>query len=173
MEGNIHVPCGKCPKCLKRRASGWSFRLMQEGKSALSALFVTLTYAKDIKTTKNGYMTLNKRDAQLFFKKLRKKRSKKENQDAPIKYYLCGEYGGKFKRPHFHAIVFNSSYDHVLNSWDHGNVHFGDVNGASIGYCLKYMQKPKQTGKHANDDRLPEFSLMSKGLGKPISIRPP
>jgi len=44
-----------------------------------------------------------------------------------------------------------------------GNVHFGEVNPATICYTLKYMEKPKQIKKH--DSRQPEFSLMSKKLG--------
>lgn len=44
-----------------------------------------------------------------------------------------------------------------------GNIHFGEVNPATILYTLKYMSKPKTITKH--DTRNPEFSLMSKGLG--------
>jgi len=39
------------------------------------------------------------------------------------------------------------------------------VNGASVGYVLKYMTKKGKIPMHQNDDRIPEYSNMSKGLG--------
>lgn len=110
-------------------------------------------------------MTLNKKDVQLFFKRLRKLNEKKNNP-LKISYYLCGEYGGKTCRPHYHIILFNALVETVQTAWTCGGVHYGEVNGASIGYTLKYMSKAKRIPQHANDDRTPEFSLMSKGLGK-------
>lgn len=157
----IPVPCGKCPECLKRRVSGWSFRLMQEGKNATSAHFLTLTYdTGHVPLTQKGYMQLDKRDLQLFMKRLRKK-----NPLTKLKYYAVGEYGGRTMRPHYHIILFNADIATVQLSWQLGQIHYGDVNGASIGYTLKYMTKPGKIPLHKNDDRLPEFSLMSKGLG--------
>lgn len=156
----IPVPCGKCPECLARRASGWSFRLMQEDKRSSSAMFLTLTYdTGHVPITKNGFMTLNKRDVQLFMKRLRKVSREK------LRYYVCGEYGGKTNRPHYHMILFNADISKIQAAWQQGQVHYGDVNGASVGYTLKYMSKPSRIPMHKNDDRLREFSLMSKGLG--------
>lgn len=92
--------------------------------------------------------------------------------DQKLKYYYCGEYGGRTMRPHYHMLLFNSNHDDVLNAWVDpdkkkpiGSIHFGDVNGASVGYTLKYMMKPGKIPLHKNDDRIPEFSNMSKGLG--------
>jgi hypothetical protein len=82
-----------------------------------------------------------------------------------IKYYLCGEYGGKTFRPHYHAIIFNADIKNIEASWQNGSIHYGTVNGASVGYTLKYMFKLGRIPLHQNDDRQPEFSLMSKGLG--------
>lgn len=164
------LPCGKCPNCLKRRTSGWSFRLMKEGERSESALFVTLTYdTKYVPITKNGYMTLNKRDIQTFMKRLRKLSDKK------LKYYVCGEYGSIRERPHYHMIIFNADKEYIEKAWSYykagfgnvaiGSIYIGQVNEATIGYTLKYMQKAGKIPKHRNDDRLKEFSLMSKGLG--------
>lgn len=156
----IPVPCGKCADCLKRRVSGWSFRLMNEEKKSSSAFFLTLTYdTKHVDITKNGFMTLNKKHMQDFMKRLRKRNQEK------LKYFLVGEYGGKTKRPHYHLILFNAVLDTVQPAWELGSVHYGLVTGASVGYTLKYMMKPSKIPMHKNDDRLKEFSLMSKGLG--------
>lgn len=164
------LPCGKCPNCMKRRTSGWSFRLVKEGERSETALFVTLTYdTKYVPLTKNGYMTLNKRDIQTYMKRLRKL------SETKLKYYVCGEYGSKRDRPHYHMIIFNADAEKVERAWSHyqaglgyvpiGSIYIGEVNEATIGYTLKYMQKQGKIPKHKNDDRLKEFSLMSKGLG--------
>lgn len=159
------VPCGKCPECLKRRVSGWSFRLMQEDKVSFSSHFVTLTYdTKHVPITKNGFMSLAKDDVQRFFKRLRK--AEALISDNKIKYYLCGEYGGKTQRPHYHMLIFNvTKISLIEQSWNLGQCHYGLVSEASVGYTLKYMNKAKKIPMHRNDDRLQEFSLMSKGLG--------
>lgn len=193
-ETGLSFPCGKCYPCKARRVSGWSFRLMQEAKRSDSALFITLTYNNDtVPITSKGYMTLNKRDVQLFLKRLRiysvrskktralpkassllsknnkqktpQKNNKKQILKTKIKYYLAGEYGGKTDRPHYHIILFNSNFDHVEATWLKGDVHYGELSEASAAYTLKYISKDTRIPLHKNDDRQPEFSLMSKGLG--------
>lgn len=188
------VPCGKCPACLARRASGWSFRLLQEDKRSVSSFFITLTYGEHAPTSRNNFMTLSTDDIQKFYKKLRKTHASHydhtelsaSNYRPPIKYYTVGEYGGKYKRPHYHAIIFNadlklmysktdikiikmSNFDGKAQvncfQWDKGFSSVGTVSGASIGYTLKYMCKARWKPMHSNDDRTREFSLMSKGLG--------
>lgn len=203
----IPVPCGKCPACLKRRTSNWSFRLMQEYKVSDSAHFITLTYDTNfVPITKNRYMSLDRprrrlgtitrgknkgktgwisvsSDLQLFFKALRRiqfgwfrpapfrhhqwygnKRSYLYF-GKPIKYFAVGEYGTGRCRPHYHIILFNASPKCVELAWTKGYIHFGQVSEASVGYTLKYMQKPTKIPLHAKDDRVPEYQLMSKGLG--------
>jgi len=71
--GYMPFPCGKCPACVRRRVSGWAFRLNKQSEQSNSAHFVTLTYNDEhIKKTKNGFETLVKKDVQDFFKRLRK-----------------------------------------------------------------------------------------------------
>lgn len=157
-------PCGKCVNCLKRRVSGWSFRLMQEYKRSTSGHFITLTYDTDnVPLTGRGFMSLSKRDVQLFFKRLRKAHT--SEMELPIKYYAAGEYGGRTSRPHYHIILFNAKLELIQPAWNLGQLHYGTLTEASVGYTLKYIHKKPFTKKHANDDRQPEFALMSKGLG--------
>lgn len=161
----IKVPCSRCPECKKRRVSGWSFRLMQEYKICESALFITLTYdSQHVEFTKNKFLNLNKKHVQKFFKRLRK--AQFGNEGGNIRYYACGEYGGKTFRPHYHIILFNADINLISPAWNLGNVHFGQVNEASVGYTLKYINKSSRIPLHQNDDRQKEFSLMSKGIGK-------
>lgn len=159
---NFFLPCGKCYECKARRVSGWSFRLMKEAEGSTSAFFVTLTYDTDhVPITPKGFMTLSKESIQLYFKRLRKNHGK-----SKIKYYVCGEYGGHTKRPHYHVILFNADDNLIEKSWGLGSVHIGKVTPASCGYTLKYMSKPARIPEHRNDDRTPEFAHMSKGMGK-------
>lgn len=162
------IPCGRCPECTARRTSAWSFRLITHEKTAITAQFVTLTYdTENVPITNKGFMNLSKVDLQLFFKRLREQPKNKENKKMgfPIKYYACGEYGSNTFRPHYHIIIFNAHLDTISPSWNKGEVHFGEVTGASIGYTLKYISKPSRIPLHQNDDRQKEFSLMSKKLG--------
>lgn len=135
---------------------------MHECKQSLSAHFVTLTYdTAHVPITKNRFMGLSKRDLQLFFKRLRKRQP-----GVRLKYYAAGEYGGKTNRPHYHVILFNASLAHISPAWEMGEVHYGEVTPASVGYTLKYISKQSRIPMHRNDDRQPEFALMSKGLGE-------
>lgn len=159
----VPVPCGKCPACLSRRTSVWTFRLKQQAKNANSSYFITLTYdTRFVPITKRGFLTLEKRDVQLYFKRLRKLHGP---DHTPIKYYLAGEYGSKTFRPHYHIILFNADIELIHKAWDKGEVHIGELTEASAAYTAKYINKGKIIPMHKNDDRLPEFSLMSKKLG--------
>lgn len=164
----IPVPCGKCPTCKARRVNTWVFRLMQEAKVSASAHFVTLTYdSRFVPISENGFLTLRKQDLQDYWKRLRKL-----CPGVKVKYYVAGEYGSKNRRPHYHAIVFNVPdakmfYDAwSLNGVPFGSVHVGQVSSDSVAYTMKYIDKATFQTMHSRDDRLPEFSLMSKGLGK-------
>lgn len=159
----VPVPCGRCPLCKRRRASSWAFRLRYHERET-PAHFITLTYDSDhIPISPNGFATLSKRDVQLFFKRLRKL-----CPGVRIKYYAVGEYGKQRTRPHYHAIVYSVPDSNLYDqAWTAGVVHVGTVTGASISYTLKYISKPPnpKIGRFSRDDRVKEFSLMSKGLG--------
>lgn len=172
-------PCGRCARCVKRRLSGWAFRLAEELKVSESAHFITLTYDTDyVPISSNGFLTLRKRDLQLFFKRLRqahvrdRKRNKLPGDPASIRYYACGEYGDRSRRPHYHLLLFNAKLELIEGSWrsEHGepigNIHYGKVSDGSIGYTLKYMCKDKKAFRLSKrDDRAPQFACMSKGIG--------
>lgn len=112
-------------------------------------------------------MTLKKKDVQDFMKRLRYYSPKVPK----IKYYAAGEYGSKTARPHYHIILFNADPSNVELAWRDksgaplGTCYFGTVSAASVGYTLKYISKGKFKKRHSRDDRVPEFSLMSTGLG--------
>lgn len=130
------------------------------------------------------------RSLQAFFKRLRyyeleyrdlyDRKIKKVIKRKNIKYYGCGEYGSVRRRPHYHIIIFNlSSEESIRKAWatadvrngitvdwiPFGGYDIGEVNNNTIDYCLKYICKDNWNRMHKNDDRVKEFSLMSKGLG--------
>jgi len=159
----VPVPCGKCPECLKRRTASWSFRLEVEALNWPKQYFLTLTYDSDhVPMSGNGFMSLCPSDLTKFFKRLRKRAGK-------LKYYACGEYGTHGKRPHYHVILFANETmlgSDIMATWPHGDVYFGKVEPASIKYTVQYYDKGDWLRAHARDDREPEFSRMSQGLGK-------
>lgn len=164
------VPCGKCPICYQNRANAWSFRIQAEMKDALDAHFITLTYDTPPRSY-NDLFTLRKGDLQGYFKRLREREGHRSPDIPPIKYYAAGEYGEEFQRPHYHAIILNVRNERNLTlAWTNkdkiiGYVDIGTVTPASISYVTGYIGKKIGIPWTDYDDRLPEFSLMSKKMG--------
>lgn len=168
---NPPAPCGRCLGCRIDRSKQWQIRLTHELSLWQSAMFVTFTY-----TDKNCPPTLIKKHFQLMMKRFRKKIF-----PLRVSYYIVGEYGDTFGRPHGHAIIFGFDFrEHekllknghlrpdtqFKNIWPFGLIHVGDVNKQSIGYCAKYVQK-KLMGEenkafYEAAGLEPEFSLVSK-----------
>ncbi len=100
------IPCGRCDGCQADRARKWADRLILENQMHQDAWFVTLTFndewlPKMCGPTKwSDMFTVRKEHIQKFMKRLRKE------VDFPLRYFACGEYGGKHLRPHYHLIIF-------------------------------------------------------------------
>ena len=164
------VPCGKCLSCRIAKRREWQLRMLHELATHDDAVFITLTY-DDNHLPDNSSLCVG--DLQKFFKRLRKELKKYYGRS--IRYYACGEYGDRFGRPHYHAIVYGLSLrseDQVLvrAKWPLGLVHFGTAEPDSIGYVAQYIDK-KFTGdlaKQEYDDkgRQPVFKVCSLGIGK-------
>lgn len=156
-------PCGRCLTCLQKKRADWSFRLLQELSVAQSAYFITLTYSdENVPRNQYGIPQLNKRDLQLFKKRLRK--FNKKYSEHSIRYYSVGEYGTRTHRPHYHSIMFNlhpKAMVHTLDIWELGNVQIGTVNASSIHYTTKYVINRIQF----NDTLTKPFATMSRRPG--------
>lgn len=158
-------------------------RIMDEASLSEKNCFITLTY--DEKNIPVGG-SLEKRDLQLFFKRLRKEYGK------GIRYFACGEYGETTARPHYHAAVFGVRFpDCILHTrnrngdrlfvsnalariWNKGHCLVGELTNKSAAYVARYVTK-KVNGKGADDHYLnketgevlpKEFVLMSRGSKK-------
>jgi len=161
--GYQDVPCRKCFKCIRRRTNDWVIRLTEELKVSSSAFFVTLTYSDENLIYGDLAATLCREHLKKYIRKVRKKCGKN------IKYYACGEYGTKTKRPHYHVILFNASRGAAEYSWSDngemkGHVKIGNVTQSSMAYVAKYINKASyEFAKNAGVE--PEYSVMSKNLG--------
>lgn len=158
------VPCGKCHVCIYRRATDWTFRMMEEAKVSTSVHFITLTYEDNKLPWTDDGPSLYKKDLQDFWKRFRK-----NNGIENLKYYACGEYGTKTKRPHYHAIIYNAeeaaTEQTIERDWKKGIVDVRAAKSHSMRYVANYIQK-RSTQIQEKDAREKEFSVMSKGLGK-------
>lgn len=165
------VPCGQCSVCRTKRINSWKFRLKQQDKVSKSCIFVTLTYdTQFVPISSNGFMNLNPDHLTKFFKLLRIRQERLD--DLPknwekIKYYACGEYGTRKYRPHYHIILFNVySFALIQECWKYGKIDLQtDAKEGSFAYTAGYISKPHRIPMHKNDDRVKEFSRMSKGIG--------
>lgn len=159
----IDVPCGHCVACRLARSREWAVRLLHESEFWDDAVFVTLTYDDEHLQSPS----LVPRDLQLFFKRLRK-----DLKERKIKFFACGEYGDRFARPHYHAIIFGlSAMDNKLieDNWSLGFVKVGTMTYESCRYVAGYVQKKLygDGAKFYEDNHLvPPFLRCSKGLGE-------
>lgn len=173
----IIAPCGKCFSCRTKYRRQWQLRLQHELLTYdYNAMFLTLTY-NDENLPEN--YSINKRDVQLFIKRLRK-----YYKDVPIRYFAVGEYGDKSKRPHYHLIIYglkspeqkrkstlNWKYGQFLSNsiWKKGYCFVGYVDSKCISYVSKYVLKSFVKDTSEDDFKkagmLPPFSLKSAGLG--------
>lgn len=169
----LSVPCGSCINCQMNKRSAWVARNRNELFHSISAGFLTLTIADEyIKYTESGFPTLDYKELQKFFKRLRKKYGK------GIKYFACGEYGSKSFRPHFHAIIYNLPLltngkdffefyrKRIEEIWKLGIVSFSEVIEPRIGYITKYIIKTNEEKKLYEENQIERPRLLvSRGIG--------
>lgn len=158
----LELPCGRCIGCKLERARAWSIRIGHEAQLYDSNLFVTLDYAPEHLSS----WSLCYRDFQLFMKRFRKVvdgASPGPDGDHPIRFFVAGEYGSEFKRPHWHAVLFNTALEDaelyrngtfrsaiLEKAWGKGNCVIGRLTAASAAYVAGYTLA-KHYGKSAVD----------------------
>lgn len=179
----ILLPCGQCVGCRLERSRQWAVRCVHESKMHAENCFITLTY-NDENLPRD--MSLNHEHFQRFMKRLRK-------AFAPRKFsfYMCGEYGENFGRPHYHACLFGLDFpdrkslkrldsgfflytsDILSKLWPYGFSSVSDFSFETAAYTARYIMK-KVTGDAAKEhyrfvsretgeiyDRVPEYCRMS------------
>lgn len=179
------LPCGRCLECRLEYSRQWANRCMLEAASFPDNWFITLTYDDEhLPLNDFHYPTLVKNELSNFMKSLRAYYKYHYNFDN-IRFFGCGEYGGKYGRPHYHSILFNFPvYDleflyekngHAyFNSpsidkiWNKGFVVFTDVSWDTCAYVARYVvKKAKGENEFAYKDLAiqPEYCRMSRVPG--------
>lgn len=186
----VELPCGKCVNCRLDYSRQWANRCMLEMQYHAESYFVTLTY-DNVHVPKTFYgdpesgealeaYTLNKRDFQLFMKRLRFSTGQK------LRYFASGEYGSSTYRPHYHVIIFGLHLDDLqvysksslgftyfhsdfLDSvWSNGKSVVAPVTWETCAYTARYvLKKAYGIGSEFYDlhNLEPEFALMSRRPG--------
>ena len=176
-EGYEICPCHKCIGCRLEYSRQWAVRCFHEAQMSRFSYFITFTFADPFLPSD---FSVSKKFHQNFMKRLRKEFGN------DIRFLMCGEYGEKFGRPHYHYCLFNidlsdkvyvftrNGFKYYMSArlakvWYYGNHYFSDVTFESAAYVARYVTK-KQYGDSAKEHyggREPEFALMSRkpGLG--------
>lgn len=181
----FNLPCGKCIGCRLNYAREWALRCVHEAQihkeNGKDNSFITLTYSPE---NLPHDLSLNKKHFQDFMKRLRQK-------IKPIKprYFHSGEYGEKYGRPHYHALIFGYGFpdkdlykenkkDPRLNwytskelkeLWPFGFNLIGQLTYESASYTARYiLKKVKQDIENTRGDKVPEYCTMSRlpGIGE-------
>ncbi len=195
----VEVPCGQCIGCRLSRSREWAVRCVHEASRYDDNCFITLTYRPEDLPADGSLV----RDHFVkFMKRLRRRFVEyfgcvidgvhRFIPVNPIRYYMCGEYGEHFCRPHYHACLFNFEFfdkevlakgkDFVLyesmtldDVWGHGFCSIGEVTFESAAYvsryCMKKVTGPDRYEHYVNDDGVmlePEYNTMSRrpGIGR-------
>lgn len=138
------VPCGHCLICLQNQQNQWTTRLYFEIKNSSSTHFITLTYNdSNIPTavTSDGEVvtTLKPKDVQDWLKRFRQHYKRNHGKDSKLKYFLCGEYGSRRKRPHYHLLLFNLSNEDLNYLQQDWNARFGFTYLEKVNYDAKSL----------------------------------
>lgn len=179
----LPVPCGKCLNCLSNRRSEWSLRMSLEQSYSDYTAFCTMTYDDEHcpRDELYGNGCLCKKDVVDFLKRYRKRLS---SLGVILRYYVCGEYGSKTSRPHYHAMFFFTDGDdgsviasHIgdiiqmfRDSWIKGTIvdFQAACSGGASMYVSKYVIKVEDDDYVQTMRRFgyPPFSLKSQGIGR-------
>lgn len=172
----LELGCGQCQGCRFERSRQWALRCVHEAQLHKRNSFVTLTYSPENVPRDGG---LDVTHWQKFAKRLRK-------AIGPFRFFHCGEYGERNKRPHYHACLFGvdfsadriewkpSKYGSLYVSpllaevWGLGHCSVGALTYESAAYVARYCMK-KLTGDMGER----EYTRFDSETGEAWNVRPP
>ena len=172
----IYIPCRNCIGCKVDRSKEWAVRCMHEASLHRDNQFITLTYDNENLPPDEG---LRHSDFQKFLKRYRRRIQYREGKK--ITYYMCGEYGENFGRPHYHALIFGHRFNDTVSLgkpnywrsptlerlWPHGYSMIGNVTFNSAAYVARYIMK-KQTGNKAEE----HYKKVDPETGEIFDVQP-
>lgn len=181
------VPCGVCPECLKKKQSGFVVRTIEEVKKRGTCCFVTLTYNDDNLPKNDGVPTLCREHLKKWKRETRTKYYRLYHKNFPeYGFLLCGEYGPRTNRPHYHGLLLGLDKPHLdfmEKYWQDrfGFTVFKQVPTVSLDgsdditkvarYVAKYCIKPAEVVKN-NFELVEKPRIMtSKFYGLPDDVK--
>lgn len=172
----VSVACGQCIGCRLERSRQMALRCEKEASLYDRNCFITLTYAPKFLPLVSGVPTLVKSDAQKFMKRLRFRFG------AGIRFILCGEYGDRGERPHYHACLFNFDFMDKVEKritelghkvytspslgelWPFGIHEVGSFSFETAAYVARYICK-KVSGERASS----HYGIVDEATGEVLS----
>lgn len=165
------IGCGKCVECRLNDSKEWAQRAVAESMCHSENWFITLTYDNEhlpppiLTYSRHSYdfgewSPLLYEHFQGFMKRLLSRLRYVGIED--VRFFMCGEYGPKNGRPHFHCILYNCpipdlkkltevtlggktySYltsDLIEEAWGNGFITIGQVSWESSAYVARYVLK--------------------------------
>ncbi|UPW41187.1 replication initiator protein [Sigmofec virus UA08Rod_5306] len=194
------VPCGKCIGCRLNYSRGWAMRIQKESQQYPEGhcWFVTLTYddphlpITDFVNEETGELItghpLNPDHTKKFLKDLRRYWEYHYNHDK-IRFFLAGEYGETYGRPHYHLAIMNLPIREedleiefhnwmgdaiykcpkIEKIWGKGLVRLGALTWQSAAYIARYIVKkqygPESDALYKAQGRIKEFTRASRRPG--------
>ena len=151
----VQVKCGQCVGCRLDYTRSWAIRCIHESSLYDDNAFITLTYNEEYLPSDGS---LVKHHFQDFMKRLRRR-----NEPKKIRYFMCGEYGENYSRPHYHACLFNHDFEdkelfkdkqgvklyiseELQSLWPKGFSTIGQVTFDSAAYVARYILKKQNSG---------------------------
>lgn len=173
----VSVPCGRCIGCRIDRTRQWMVRNVHENMMHNESAFLTLTIAPE-NMEKHGPSVSNLVH-QKFIRALRKKLEPKK-----IRFYMCGEYGENFNRPHYHYLIFGHGFpdktpwqrlrgiqyyrsEFLEKIWTYGFATIGAVTPETAGYTARYVMK-----KFLGDESDKHYQAVDASTGELIQLTP-
>nr|DAR10145.1 MAG TPA: Replication associated protein [Microviridae sp.] len=202
----VWCPCGKCEECVKDKQNEYVIRSIEEAmKVKGDVYFITLTYADDNITQtidfddmgeilevdeetgevikcENMYNSLNNHDITAWKKRVKRNLQYHSGKWLNFSYLICGEYGPKTHRPHYHGLLMGltPAEAHAFEEdWkiNYGYTCFKKISKMDIAKVASYVAKYICKFKSLEDPLVMEKKVIkprrisSEGYGMPSKKR--
>ena len=174
---HIKYPCGHCIGCRLDKEKQWTERCEYEQKKFVKSTMLTLTYDDlHLNFTENATEpTLIKEDFNKFIDRVTQASKTKYGKEFRYKFFGTGEYGGIFRRPHYHVLFFGLDFiedkDLFKACWKLGQTDAKPIKQGGIRYVVDYFRKEMVSGdlaieKYDKKGIERPFISHSQGLGR-------
>lgn len=169
-----NVPCNHCLECIKDKQNEYIVRSIEESKKRSQMVFFTLTYSPKALPMVEGceineetgelqegeFQSLRRRDVTMWLHTFKKKIERRTGEKLNFSHLICGEYGPRTMRPHYHGLIFGLDrdlVDEMMYDWKqkYGFVCFSFVPSlmADVEKVARYTSK--YIVKHEDDAVIP------------------